>query len=171
MDMKILLEQCNENLDAWIQALAQYEEAELLLKPAADSWSIGQVCVHLIEETQYYILEMEACLANKINIAEEMSNYAKNWFQNNAFPNEQLQGMAAPLQPKSKAQVLEGMQQLKQNLNDIGKKIAVHKHTGKTQHPGHQYFNAAEWFQYAVMHIRHHWRQKERIDAFLNQLA
>lgn len=167
MDMKILLEQCNMTLAALIHALAEYKEEQLLLKPTPNSWSMGQVYMHLIEETQYYILEMEACLASKNNLLEDMSDTAKSWFQNNAFPNERLQGMAAPLQPKSKAQVLEGMQQLKQNLNDIGKKIAAHKQTGKTQHPGQQYFNAAEWFQYAVMHIRHHWRQKERIDAFL----
>lgn len=171
MKMKTLLEQCNIILEDWMQALAQYKEEQLLLKPTSNSWSIGQVYMHLIEETQYYIIEMEACLASKENVTEDMSNYAKSWFQNNAFPNEQLQGMAAPLQPKSKMQLLKSMHQLQQDLNDIGKKIADHKQTGKTQHPGHQYFNAAEWFQYAVMHIRHHWRQKERIDAFLNQFT
>jgi hypothetical protein len=34
----------------------------------------------------------------------------------------------------------------------------------KNKHPGLDYFNANEWLQFAEMHLRHHLRQKKRID-------
>ncbi|HEV9036934.1 MAG TPA: hypothetical protein VGQ51_09945 [Puia sp.] len=41
--------------------------------------------------------------------------------------------------------------------------------TGKTRHPGLHYFNSLEWLQFAEMHMRHHFRQKKRIDACLTE--
>jgi len=38
---------------------------------------------------------------------------------------------------------------------------------GKSKHPGLGFFSASEWFQFAEMHLRHHLKQKERIDRFL----
>ena len=38
---------------------------------------------------------------------------------------------------------------------------------GKAKHPGLNYLNASEWLQFADMHMRHHLRQKKRIDDFL----
>jgi hypothetical protein len=38
---------------------------------------------------------------------------------------------------------------------------------GKTKHPGLGFFNANEWLQFAEMHLRHHLKQKERIEEFL----
>jgi hypothetical protein len=38
---------------------------------------------------------------------------------------------------------------------------------GKTKHPGLNYFTAKEWLQFAGMHLRHHLKQKKRIDDFL----
>jgi hypothetical protein len=40
---------------------------------------------------------------------------------------------------------------------------------GKAGHPGLGYFSAAEWLQFAEMHLRHHFRQKERLDVALFQ--
>jgi hypothetical protein len=41
--------------------------------------------------------------------------------------------------------------------------------TGKTRHPGLLYFSALEWLRFAEMHMRHHFRQKKRIDEALFQ--
>jgi hypothetical protein len=45
--------------------------------------------------------------------------------------------------------------------------LILHPSTGKSRHPGLGYFNAGEWLRFIEMHMRHHLRQKERIDAFL----
>jgi hypothetical protein len=35
---------------------------------------------------------------------------------------------------------------------------------GKTRHPGLLFFSALEWLRFTEMHMRHHFRQKKRID-------
>lgn len=167
--MQYLIKNFNQTIDKWIGALAHYEDAQLLLQPEPASWSLGQVYMHLLEEAKFHIIEMETCLANDHHAAENMTEYAKSWFQNNDFPNEKLIGFSNPPQPTSKAQLLKDMTELKMAVNTIGQAIGGSTLQGKTQHPGHQYFSAVEWFQYAEMHFRHHLRQKERIDYFLDQ--
>ena len=61
-------------------------------------------------------------------------------------------------------------QKLKEDANTIGRKIEISKTYGKSQHPGIQSLNPPEWLRYAEMHMRHHLKQKSRIDAFLKLL-
>jgi hypothetical protein len=56
---------------------------------------------------------------------------------------------------------------LKTEITTIGILISTSQFRGKTKHPGLNYFNANEWFQFAEMHFRHHLRQKKRIEEFL----
>ena len=89
---------------------------------------------------------------------------------NNEFPDTQLQGPPdndfTP-QPKSKKEILDNLLRQKREVKELEEAIRSSRFHGKTQHPGLQYFNAAEWFQFAEMHLRHHMRQKKRIGAFL----
>lgn len=170
MEIKPLLEKFNHTIDLWIDELERYNYRQLCLQPDPNSWSLGQVYAHLIEETIHFFQQIEMCLANNENAPKKMSEEAKTWFQNNSYPNEKLQGppgIQSPFQPESKAQLQKSMRKLKVALNAIGKEIPESGSIGKTKHPGHNYFNAIEWFQFAEMHLRHHFRQKERIDAFL----
>jgi hypothetical protein len=168
--VKSLIEQFDHTLNVWIDGFERYDNHQLCMPPHPDSWSIGQVYIHLIEETQYFFQQVETCLMHDENAAEKMTAEAEKWFQNNSYPNEKLKGppdLPMPHQPGSKTQLREDMQQLKEALDVIGKKIIGSDNTGKTKHPGHNYFNATEWFQFAEMHLRHHFRQKARIDTFL----
>ena len=54
-------------------------------------------------------------------------------------------------------------------MNDAAAQIENNKSRGKTKHPGFNYFNAIEWLQFAEMHLRHHLKQKERIEKNLNR--
>ena len=170
----MLIENFNKTIDTWIAALEQYNIEKLRTKPGADSWSIGQVYMHLIEETNYYMTQMEACLQSDENAAEEMTEKAKVMFSSNDFPDEIIKG--DPLiahnvpQPASKLQLEEKMQLLKDAMNRIGNRIISSPNIGKAKHPGLASFNAREWCQYADMHLRHHLRQKRRIDDFLSSL-
>jgi hypothetical protein len=44
---------------------------------------------------------------------------------------------------------------------------SLQKRIGKTKYPGLNYFTAKEWLQFAGIHLRHHLKQKKRIDDFL----
>jgi hypothetical protein len=162
----------NQTIDDWIQALALYNYAQLCAQPIANSWSVGQVYMHLIEATTYFIKQAKICLTTNDNAAEEMSDKAKVLFLNNTFPDALLEGPpsnARTAQPESKAQLIQGLLNLKQALTDITALLIRSPYKGKTKHPGLQYFNAHEWMQFAEMHFRHHLRQKQRIVASLKQ--
>ena len=165
------LENFNHTIDGWISELQSYNLGKLLMKPTPESWSLGQLYNHLIDQTKYYFEQIEDCLNQNENSTENMKENAKFMFSKNSFPDERIKGDPAftekVQQPASLPELLEKMKQLKLEINRIGNKILENSSTGKTRHPGLGYFNAREWFQFAEMHLRHHWKQKERIDDFL----
>lgn len=170
MEVKILIENFNHTMEVWIAELERYDYHQLCLQPNANSWSLGQVYTHLIEETEFFIQQIKACLRSNENSSGEMSAVAQNMLLNNSFPDEKLQGPEEaqyPPQPGSKAELHEDLIKLKAKINMIGSEISRNPGIGKTNHPGHKYLNAREWYQYAEMHLRHHFRQKERLDTFL----
>jgi hypothetical protein len=88
---------------------------------------------------------------------------------NNTFPDRQLENPAnAGLrQPISKEELLYGLRSILQEVKDITTTTDLSQATGKTEHPAFGYFTALEWLQWAAMHMRHHFRQKIRIDSIL----
>lgn len=99
-----------------------------------------------------------------------MSMEGKEMFINNSFPDERLQGGPANLnisQPLSKDTLMEEFVMLRRQMNDAAHLITTSRFHGKSKHPGLNYFSADEWIQFADMHMRHHLRQKARIDEFL----
>ena len=91
---------------------------------------------------------------------------------NNDFPDEMLEGPrnAYMPQPESKEQLMTDLLNLKTKMNNAATLISESPFHGKTRHPGIlNYFSANEWLQFADMHLRHHLRQKKRIDDFLER--
>jgi hypothetical protein len=41
------------------------------------------------------------------------------------------------------------------------------KNIGKSEHPVFGFLNGFEWLQYSEMHMRHHLKQKQKIEGFL----
>ena len=167
-----LLEEFNQAIDIWIAELPPYEFDQILIKPDPESWSLGQVYKHLIHETGYYMEQIETCMKNNENSSGEMTEEAKAMFRNNEFPDERITGdvqsAAKVTQPSGITEILNEMQSLIIKMNELWNDILRSRSSGKTRHPGLGYFNAREWFRFAGMHLRHHLRQKRRIDDFLN---
>jgi len=166
----MLLEDFNRTIDFWIAALEQYDFVQLCTKPAPTSWSLGQLYLHLIGDTNFFVEQIRICVSNNEHSHEEASPNAKMMFLNNDFPNEALEGSPANAhipQPDNKEQLMINLLMLKAKMNDAALLISESTFKGKTKHPGLNYFSANEWLQFAEMHFRHHLRQKKRIDAFL----
>jgi hypothetical protein len=166
----MLIDDFNHTIDTWINELEGYTFDQLSLKPSPTSWSLGQVYMHLAENTEYYIDQIKICITNNENISGESSSAAKTMFKNNEFPDEQLEGppdnLATP-QPDSREQLLSSLVSLKDEMNAVARLMIGSPFKGKTKHPGLDYFSAQEWLQFSDMHLRHHFRQKARIDQFL----
>jgi len=163
-------ENSNHTIDLWIQAVEQNTFEQICVKPSPTSWSLGQVCMHLIGETSYYLKQIHICLSTNDNANKEMTAHAKSMIRNNEFPDELIEGPpsnANTPQPLSKEELLNALLKLKDKLNQAATLIPTSSSVGKTKHPGLHYFNAKEWLQFADMHMRHHLRQKKRIEEFL----
>ena len=142
----------------------------MCVQPAAHSWSLGQLYLHLINDTWYYIDQIKACLSGNDNAHREISAEARALFLQNSFPDKKIAGHpdnAFIPQPDSKDSLMFSLLQLSDEMIALEKLIIKAVFNGKTAHPGFKYLGAAEWFQLADMHFRHHLRQKKRIDEFL----
>ena len=165
------IEDFNRTIDIWIKALDHYDFQQLIRKPSSTAWSIGQVYMHLLDDTSFYIEQMEICVTNDDHRTKEPTAEGKRMLLNNDFPDAILGGSPANAhmaQPESKEKLLSDLLQLKLRMNAMALAIATSPFRGKTKHPGLDYLSANEWLQFADMHLRHHLRQKKRIDGFLN---
>jgi hypothetical protein len=167
----LLLQDFNNTIDSWLETLEQYSYDKFIIKPDRESWSLGQVFMHLVNEMQYYITEIESCLQHNDNASEKMKEQAVNLFAINAFPDERMKGEPGSTskiqQPSGKSQLQAEMIEIRSRMNQLWVDISRNESNGKTMHPGLGYFNAREWFQFAEVHLRHHLRQKARIEEYL----
>jgi len=160
----------NNTINTWITELQHYDFDELRTKPDPKSWSLGQVYMHLIDETKYYLEQIKICVSTNDNAIEEASPDAKTMFLNNDFPDDVIEGPPTNScipQPDNKEQLMSCLLNLKDEMNNVEILISKSPFKGKTKHPGLNYFNAIEWLRFAEMHFRHHLRQKKRIDDSL----
>jgi hypothetical protein len=166
----MIIENFNRTTDLWIKELEQYDFIQLCAKPSANSWSLGQLYLHLVNETRYYIDQIKTCISTNDHSTEEPSSNAKTMFLNNDFPDEALEGAPGNAyipQPDSKEQLINALLNLKTEMSKVAVMISESQFKGRTKHPGLSYFCADEWLQFAEMHFRHHLRQRKRIDSFL----
>ena len=167
---KVLIDEFNEIIDTWISALETYTLEELCLQPFSGHWSAGQLYLHLLNDTNYYIEQIRESLAGNHNEKEIMAATARPLFLANDFPDELIAGNPANAfipQPGSSDALKHAFEKLKEGMNGVAVLMATTVSRAKAKHPGFNYLNADEWLQLAVMHFRHHLRQKKRIDLFL----
>ena len=167
--METLIEKINHTIAIWIKALDEYNYTQLCAKPAPNSWSLGQLYIHLVQDTNYYLEQIRISVSTNKNGMEEMSPFGKTLFLNNGFPDELIEGAPSNAhieQPASKEQLINSLVQLRDEITSVALQASQTFFIGKTKHPGLNYFSAAEWLQLAEMHFRHHLRQKKRIDIF-----
>jgi len=171
---KIRIDDFNHTIGIWIKELERYEFVHLCSKPSPHSWSLGQMYLHLITDTKFYIEQIKICITTNDHATEEPSPNGKAMLSNNDFPDEALEGAPSNAhipQPESKEQLHKELIDIKAEMNDLAIRMAESPYHGKTKHPGLDYFGARDWLQFADMHFRHHLRQKKRIDNYLKNVG
>src|SRR5579871_3224043 len=121
----MLIDDFNATIDIWINALQHYSFEKLLAKPDAESWSLGQVYMHIIDEAKWYIGQIEICLSDNENADGEMKEGGIKMFANNEFPDIKIKGdpVAASQmpQPPGKEKILNELSAIKQRMNELWK--------------------------------------------------
>lgn len=162
--------------EKWLAALDEYSDDSFMKKPSADEWSVSQVYFHLAEVT-------DKCLANAIMCAENKGETGHSGWGPKIFS---LMGSFPPVKliikkippgldriylpeqiEKAEARRLlgEALQKMKSNIS----KIDGASKDQRIAHWAAGWFNALQWYQSAEMHLKHHFRQKKRIDNFLRK--
>ena len=155
-----------EDLDKWQSIVRQHGLDKLQRQPEPNQWSIGQVINHFIIETEWYFEQARKAIVDTQNLQKPKSTMITKWFDVNSFPDVRFKGpedLENPKQPKSKKELVDKIERLKNGILDLAGTLSTELFQGKAEHPGHQFLTAQEWFQYAEMHCRHHFRQKGRI--------
>ena len=170
----MIITELQSAIDGWLKELDNYSFEKLLVQPSPGSWSLGQLYVHLIDANNYFIKQIKVCLTTNENSAGEAKQEARSMFNNNGFPDELLPGPpsnARTTQPINKEYIINGLTQIREEIGRIGVLITYSKSTGKSKHFALGFFTPMEWLRFAEMHMRHHLRQKKRIDEFLRKTS
>ena len=147
----------------WIGFLDGYSLEMLRRVPEPGAWSLGQVYTHLIQDTGYFVGQMWICLSGGTVASGGMNPGGERLFALGSLPDARLEGPSTGVviaQPASIGQVRERLLAIREAVDALD----FTQPSGKTAHPGFGLFSATEWLQFAEMHLRHHFRQKIRID-------
>ncbi|MBC9912988.1 SRPBCC domain-containing protein [Chitinophaga varians] len=162
-------QQFNDILQQWVASLNDYS-LEMICRPTkAAAWTLGQVYMHIIDDTGWYVTQVATALASREHHDQEVTEEGRHILAN-GFPDIQIAGPATNTfipQPESLDQLRQGLLAIQESMTALCREGNFTAATGKTKHPGLGYFTAAEWLRFAALHMQHHLRQKERIDAQL----
>jgi hypothetical protein len=97
-----VLKKFNQRISIWEKGFDNYTLQQLLMKPDDENWSLGQVYVHLIDNTvQYNIKRIEICISSNKNAAGIKSPEGEMVYSCNAFPPVKLKSpRGLPKQPE-----------------------------------------------------------------------
>jgi DinB superfamily len=162
-----LRRQFNETLQQWMSWLDDYSFETLLRKPRPGAWSLGQMYVHLLVSTEHFIRQAKLAAATRDHRDEPMHENARRMFDQNSFPPRILEGPdndSNTPQPRSKEEIAIRLTRIRDDINGETIAAVLSGSGGKTRHPGLLYFSGPEWLQFAEMHLRHHFLQRQRIE-------
>ena len=166
----MLKEKFDHTLDMWISELQKFSFDELCRKPSITSWSMSQVCMHLLKETDFYFGQAKICALTDNDDDKKMSANAEKLFNDSELSDVIIEGPDTNTEftlPESKKWLIKRFEKLKNDAEIIAGLISKTSFHGKTSHPGFGYFGAHDWFKFAEIHMRHHLRQQKRIALFL----
>lgn len=164
--------------DTWIKALDKYSIDDLLRVPPDGGWSLGQVYIHLATANKYFLGKNAELCANGENVVTDgkgKTNTGRFVFFIKNFPPVKVKmpkketGGVEPIQPESKEQILRKLQENKEFFKSIEAKVEAAPKNVCKKYPILGYLNAAEWYQIAGFHMRHHLRQKRRLETMLGK--
>lgn len=174
MTVQAIADRFFHTLDTWEKALDGYTMEELTRQPDPDSWSVGQVYLHLTGSAErYHLRRLDQCLEDMSHADEPMDPRVVPFFAAGELPDIRVKVPPSPQytppQPERKAQLREKIDWMRAAMQAAAEKLAKDPPSGKAAHMAYGYLNAAEWFELIDMHFRHHLRQKARLDVFLGK--
>lgn len=159
------LERFERTLSVWTDALAVYDDHRWLRRPADGGWNIAQVYAHIIDATNSFGFEKITKCAER-----DEGRPGKTLAGRLVF----LIGRIPPVRAKVPGDGAYAPKEISRDvacaeLDALGAKVreiipAVRTARGVATHPMLGRLTAPEWLRFMEMHLRHHLRQKARLD-------
>lgn len=165
-----LLNEFLSALSLYKESLSKYTIDQLHQKRDIESWSLGQLYMHLLDDTNWYFDQIEIALKDNDHQFKPTSEKATQILVAGSFGEERIKGdpqaaVNVP-QPISTDFLRREFELLENRAKTLWEKVRDNP-PGKSTHPGLGYFNSLQWFQFAELHLRHHLKQKNRIEEGL----
>lgn len=158
-------------LSKFKQDLVTYSPEQLRSIPEEGVWSIGQMYDHLIVVAHEYLDNVAVCSEAQQQDRLEKTPAGKELFHNKGFPPIKIrlpdEMNAPPNNSNSQEELINRMEKLIQRLEYWESKVAEISPERKAKHGGFGWLNAREWLDLVEMHSRHHLRQKEELERYL----
>lgn len=177
-DTKDFFKEFEKVVGYYLDELDNYSLEQFRQQPSEEEWSLGQMYIHLIDTTLWFIGKVERIEKGEAVTEGEKTEIGQKLFAAGEFPPIQIkippesinnnEGLnLLPSNPDRKEEVREQFLLLRSKIKEVEERIPLITENDKLNHLGFGYLNAREWFQLAYMHFRHHLHQKSRLDQFL----
>ncbi|WP_247237545.1 DinB family protein [Telluribacter sp. SYSU D00476] len=161
------------SVNGYLAALDRYTDEQFAARPSAEAWSLAQMYEHLYLATTYFFLANAKRCTEKRKGQEggELNDLGRNLFKYNSFPPVKLRppdSLRAP-EPvgRSRDEYRTLFQQLIPSSDALMEAIAADDGTYKALQPAFGWLTAREWYHVGEMHLRHHHRQQQELEAWL----
>lgn len=159
-------------VNVWEKELDKYSVEDFKSTPGPDVWTIGQVYEHITSNTlNFHASQIEQCLLDNDNTFKTKSFIGYLCLTIKRIPHIKIkippEENIEPSQPNDKQFIKKRLEDVKEQFFYLASKIDSSKSRGKINHPGMGYLHAKEWLVFIEMHIRYHWKDKQKIDDFL----
>jgi hypothetical protein len=176
MDLNLIFIKVTRHIEEWEKALSGYSEKEYYFKPSPGEWSFAQVYEHLIRVS-------EKCIDNSLKCSRNQGEKGHSGFGPAIFS---LMGSFPPVKIRVK-KIPEGMddiylpkeikpeearkelRNILQKMKDIIPETAGADKSMRLEHWAGGWFNAQQWYHSAEMHLKHHFRQKKRLERLIKK--
>ena len=174
-----ILNSFETTVERYVAELNLLNMDELLQKENEEEWSIGQMYMHLIQSALFMQLRnIEHGLAKNehtVDVDAEKTELGSQVFEAEQFPPVRVKVPASPqytpLQPESKEQLTQGLQQVVNRMRSTAAVLALEEAatSSKVLHPRLGALNVQEWFHLIEMHYKHHLLQLDRLKMNLGK--
>ncbi len=174
MSTHTLEKKTHQIIDAYIQLLDKYSYEQLIQKPDENSWSIGQVYIHVWMASKGFFFKNAAlCLSGETaekGKSKKLIAYPIFLFEKMPTVKIKMPDKVAvqPRQPESREQLVQKLSEIKALVSEFVQKIPQSNPNLKTRHPFLGYLNCAEWVKLCNIHFKHHQAQIKRINRTLH---
>src|SRR6476620_7065243 len=106
----------------WIECLHEYTIEQLITRPAPGAWSIGQMYLHLISDSRFYLEQTTLALKTDKHSTVETLPATRELLEKNEFPDIKITGNPANAlipQPHDKQELVDGLVQLQRDIIDL----------------------------------------------------